>query len=468
MTDDAQETRLLRREVDNNLVQARRALSEYQQAAADGAVDGELRSILRNAAIQLYNTFSQWRTDPQVKDTWQEQNLDQFGQLLKQRKQTTDPSHARLSSPGEQRQRLAVSDLQPAQFAAAIDGLTEVAKDLGFAPETTDRTVLEKGTLEDIRWLVNTRDQDKAVEELTPPNNDPEKITDGGVVAQSADAAGPAPDAVAGAEQRYPFRGPFFQLIAERKAQGRDAKIAVASANAATGVGKSTCAYYLAHVLDTSTDGFDVEQKATLNVDDFLAGYNELPKGSSLILDEAEQLTGRRAMSSQNVKAGERWQMCRVQEICSLLTLPKFSVLDSLMRDLVDFRVEIERRGMAVIYKKSHSPFRDTWWQAIQRFEYPSMDETRGMETLHDLKDEFIDKDSAGEGAVMSASEARKETEKAEKQARREERNRMVRRLSEAGMTQQDISDALEDEYGEDSDLAVSRRQIGNLLEDME
>jgi len=442
MGTDAQETRLLRREVDNNLVQARRALSEYQQAAADGTVNDELRGILRDSAIQLYNTLSQWRTDPQAKETWQEHNLDDFGAMLRQTTTDVQRSHARLSSPGDQTERLAVAQLSAAQFVSAIDGLTEVAKTLGFAPETTDRTVLGKGTLEDIRWLVNTRDQDKAVEELTPPNNDPEKITDGGVVAQSPEAPDSGPEVAGDAEQRFPFRGPFFQLISERKAQGRDAKIAVSSANAATGVGKSTCAYYLAHVLDTSTDGFDVEQKATLNVDDFLAGYNELPKGSSLILDEAEQLTGRRSMSTQNVKAGERWQMCRVQEICSLLTLPKFSVLDSLMRDLVDFRVEIERRGMAVIYKKSHSPFRDTWWQAIQRFEYPSMDETRGMERLHSLKDDFIAKDGES-GSFVPAEDVDKKVKSEKEEAVKETEQQAAERMYENGASYGDIADAL-------------------------
>lgn len=451
---------VLRREIEEQIRQAKEAQSLHQQVPPSVDVSVDIEKHLRQTAIDLFNSLKMWREDPEVNDVWEQYNLNAFGNCLREQTEMVVNENKGLAKPPETATVLKVHTLERTQLSAAISGLIMVAKELGFAPETTDKTPLEKGTVEDVKWLVRTRDQSKAIDELEPPENDPEALPDGGVAASQPQAAdGPSIDNRAG---RYPFRGPFFQLINDRKQQGKDAKIAVASANAETGVGKSTCAYYLAHVLDTSASGYYIGDKATLGVDEFLNAYDRLDKGSALILDEAEQLTGRRAMAEQNVKAGERWQMRRVQEICSLLTLPKFSVLDPLMKDLVDFRIEIQKRGEAVIYKKSHRPFGDTWWQAIQRFQYPDMDATAGMQHLHDLKDDFIDEEDEG---MLSESEAKEEREKSVKDARRDERDRMIIRLYDAGQTQKQISNALVEEYGEGSDLAVSRRQVGNILE---
>jgi hypothetical protein len=90
------------------------------------------------------------------------------------------------------------------------------------------------------------------------------------------------------------------------------------------------------------------------------------------------------------------------------------------------------------------------------------MDGTAGMQHLHDLKDDFIDEEDDG---MLSESEAKEEREKSVKDARRDERDRMIIRLYDAGQTQKEISNALAEEYGEGSDLAVSRRQVGNILE---
>ena len=463
MANDESDSRRLRRAIDEDIIRAKQALSLYQKSESSGVASADVEETLRHAAIDLYNSLKPWRDDPQVNDTWDEYDLRTFGRLLSERVQVGQSGESMLGVPGESTTRLRVAELNPHQLEQVIEGLMAVAKDLGLTVETNERTVLEKGTIEDVRWLLSARNQDKALDELEPPENDPDAVTDGGVATAAPGSVGPDLDPGTEPARRYPFRGPFFQLIAERKDQGKDAKIAVSSANAETGVGKSTFAYYLAHVLDTSAAGYVVDDKATLDVGSFLQAYDELPKGSALILDEAEQLTGRRAMAKKNVKAGERWQMRRVAEICSLLTLPKFSVLDPLMKDLVDFRIEIERRGLATIYKKSHRPFGDTWWQAIQQFEYPAMDDTAGMERLHEMKEEF---NETNERAVVSESQAQAEAEKEAENARRADRDRTIQRLDEQGLTQQDIADELAEIYGEDSDLAVSRRRVGDILKE--
>lgn len=473
VNDEPDESRPVRRQVDEAIVRAREAKNQYQQQGAAGRMDRELTETLRSAAIRLYNAVYPHRDRDELAEPWHEYNLDRFGQLLRQRQRVSNESHSRLSSSADEQTRLAVATLSADELADTIDGLLECCINLGWAEKTQDKTVLGKGTIEDVRWLVNTREQSKAVEDLQPPDHrqpeedEEEPVADGGVTVASS-SAGPdlSTETPTLETERYPFTGPFFQLISDRKRKGQDAKCAVASANAETGVGKSTCAYYLAHVLDTSANGFDVEEQATLEVGEFLNAYQELPKGSALILDEAEQLTGRRAMSEENVKAAERWQMCRVREIPSLLTLPKFDVLDPLMKDLVDFRIEVERQGLATIYKKSHRPFGDTWWQAIQKFEYPDMDSTAGMQLLHELKDDFIDDGTGGED-VVPQSEVETQINKSTKENMREVRNRWIKELDEDGYSQIEIANKISewaDDGVLDDDLSVTQQQVSNIL----
>jgi len=100
----------------------------------------------------------------------------------------------------------------------------------------------------------------------------------------------------------------------------------------------------------------------------------------------------------------------------------------------------------------------------VQRFQYPDMDPTAGMQRLHELKDEFLEEDDSG--GLVSQSEAKEEVEKSVEDARRDERDRMIMTLYDAGKTQQEIADTLAEEYGEDSDLAVSRRRVGHILDE--
>jgi hypothetical protein len=267
------------------------------------------------------------------------------------------------------------------------------------------------------------------------------------VAAPSPETAVAGPDVATPDNSRIPFRGPFFQLCAERKSKGQDIKLAVASANAETGVGKSTCAYYLAHLLDTSPDGFDTEQKATLNVGDYLGAYQELPLGSAVILDEAEQLTKRRATSKKNVKTSERLQMNRVKEISALFTLPKFDVLDPLVQDLLDFRVEIERLGRATIYRKTHDPFSGTWWQEVQSFDFPAMDDCPGMQQFHALKDDYLEEDNQN---LVKESEVEGRVNEELKERLKERRNdRIAEWNKDATLTQRDIAEEKLPEWAE-------------------
>lgn len=134
------DTRLLRQEVDQSIIRARQAKSQYQQAAASGSVPPDVEQLVRDCAIELYNTLRWWRHEDKIEEVWEESDLDTFGALLKKRYETSQQSNPRLSAPGDRTTALAISQVPASQLIGYIDSLLEVARDLGFAPATDKPT----------------------------------------------------------------------------------------------------------------------------------------------------------------------------------------------------------------------------------------------------------------------------------------------------------------------------------------
>jgi hypothetical protein len=158
--EDGQRSRVLRREVESAIVAARRAKSEYQQAATAGAgVSPQVRATLRDTAIDLFNALRWWRDEGNVEEVWTEHDLDQFGALLDQRVQTQGGSHPRLSRPGDQQPRTGVAQLGTDDLVRYIEGMLMVAKALGFAPSISEPTTRTEITKEDMEKFEEWRQQ---------------------------------------------------------------------------------------------------------------------------------------------------------------------------------------------------------------------------------------------------------------------------------------------------------------------
>jgi hypothetical protein len=255
-------------------------------------------------------------------------------------------------------------------------------------------------------------------------------------MAKAADAT-PSPDGFGS------FTGPFFQEVAYRKQQDRDAKIIITARDGQTGVGKTSCAVFLAKLFDTSGDGFNSRDKATLDIPEFLAAYDELEEGSALILDEAEQLDARRSMSNQNVDAAYRWQTRRVRQIISLLTLPAKKDLDTRMERLADYWVLIEARGRATVYKSRIQRARDNeYYEKMQQFEWPSMDYDYDYRILERLKDEHIDAPEQSDEYVHR-DEVQDLIDDAVSDAKQEKRDAIISNLDAVDVKRAKIAEAV-------------------------
>jgi len=234
--------------------------------------------------------------------------------------------------------------------------------------------------------------------------------------------------------------GPFFQKIGKRKKQGRDAKILLTAKDGQTGVGKSNLSDFLAYVCDTSTTGFQ-RFKATIDPHQFLKLYGVAPKGSSVVMEEGEQFSSRRAMSSENVDAIEKWQMARVREIVSIVNLPSPKAIDSMLERLCDFWINVEIRGRARVYEKHIHPIkRNIYYKTVQVIEWPNMDQSPTFKAMQKMKADLLDDDTKDSNWVRE-SEVKERLEKARKEERRKVRDRFIAALYETtDLTGNDIS----------------------------
>lgn len=236
------------------------------------------------------------------------------------------------------------------------------------------------------------------------------------------------------------FTGPYFQAIGRRKRQGRDAKTLVTAEDAQTGVGKSNLCDFLGYVCDTSENGFR-PRKVAIDPPEFFNKYGVVEKGSSLVLEEGEQLDPRRAMRKENVDASHTWQMERVREVIAFINLPSPKFIDNRMEELADYWINVERRGRARIYeKKIHRIKQSVYYETMQVLEWPNMDGSRTFREMQNLKQGRIDDDESGHNWVTQ-SEMQEKIERAVKSAKQDLRDELIASIyKETDLTGSDIA----------------------------
>lgn len=224
------------------------------------------------------------------------------------------------------------------------------------------------------------------------------------------------------------FDGPFWQEIALRKSQGRDAKILVTALDGQTGIGKSNFSDYCGYVCDTTARGFNAS-KTTIDLQEFMRFYEVLPPGSSCILEEGEQFDARRFMTNENVEGTRAWQMGRVREIIAIINLPSRKDIDSRFERLADYWIEVKRRGFATVYKKHiHSTKGKVYWEKLQTIEWPNMDQSESFRAMQSGKLSKLDEEGPGQSLVREEV-VQERIERAEKEAKMELRDQFIEEL---------------------------------------
>ena len=239
---------------------------------------------------------------------------------------------------------------------------------------------------------------------------------------------------------RIDISTPLHQLFIDRYHKGRDLKVIVTSKDSETGTGKTTLAFWLAdqwHQL-FAPDAWSAEKHATLDIYDYLEKYRGLPKGSVLILDEAEELDARRSMANKNVEFSHYWMKMRVRQVFTILTLPSTTALDSRIEELADVWIEVQRRGKGLVHDIRVNSYNKNvqTWQA-HSIEWPNVAHHPEMKILEQMKEEDIDQD---------IQKAEKEEEVPDpKEVKRQQKIEIAQRMRDRdnGMILQDIADEI-------------------------
>jgi hypothetical protein len=118
----------------------------------------------------------------------------------------------------------------------------------------------------------------------------------------------------------------FTELYKKRVRNKSDLSVIVSDRSNRRGTGKTVFSCILAHQMDRTDEGL-TKDKVAISIDELLDAYMNCPKGSGIVLDEAEAgLSKYRAGSSTNMAMRELVSLGRV--ICLLhLNLTEISRL---------------------------------------------------------------------------------------------------------------------------------------------
>ena len=229
-------------------------------------------------------------------------------------------------------------------------------------------------------------------------------------------------------------------LYKDRRRQSRDLKGLVTARDSSTGTGKTTLACQLSSYWDVN--GWTAD-KATLDPERYNEMYTELPEGSVLLLDEAEQAAdNRRSMSASNLTLTHMWSMMRFKQVFTLCTLPTLSMVDKRLKELSDIRIHCTKRGVAKVYRvKIDDTNHDLREVRMHRVRWDAMDDNPEYQKLTEKKDKRVN--DYAEEAYFSDDGDEVDPAVAAKEAEMSKRNELIEDMSENGMTHQEIADVV-------------------------
>lgn len=245
-----------------------------------------------------------------------------------------------------------------------------------------------------------------------------------------------------------------------------DARVIIQGQNSQTGIGKTTLAIQMCRAFDQTGEPWTAEEKAFIDVEEYIDAHLDYPKGSALLLDEIEHgADNRRAMSHENVELSQAWATLREREIFTVATLPSTSMLDNRMLELSDYWVLVKRRGLAKPYQVRVNDFKPSGLPSRQPFpgeyhiHFSDLDSNdKDKAYLDQIKDE-ITRGMTSNLRKIPMSEHEERKEEAIEEAKREQRNEIIKELYEH--TELSTTDLSEFEW-----VGVSQGQVSRILND--
>jgi len=256
---------------------------------------------------------------------------------------------------------------------------------------------------------------------------------------------------------------PFTKLYKKRVRNNSDISVIVSDRANRRGTGKTVFSLILAHMMDRTEEGITTS-KVAINPDELAEAYTTCPRGSALVLDEAEAgLSKYRAGSSVNMAMRELISMGRIEEKYIVLNLPASSELDRDLKALCTWWFLIAEKGLA----KSH-PL--NWNPYAEEPRTPRMDDSWTWEDIpqdHDLREVYDyltqqkQRHLAGEAESssqrLSASEVDSMLEEAKSEASTTTRNELLTTIyRNSSLTQKELAQS----------VGLSRSRLADIVTD--
>lgn len=252
--------------------------------------------------------------------------------------------------------------------------------------------------------------------------------------------------------------GSLGQMADRKLSNDNDIKIIIQGANSQTGVGKTTLAIQLCRYIDRH--GWNAEDKAFIDINQYLNSYLSYPEGSALLLDEiGAEADSRRSTSRENVELSHGWQMLRARNIATVATLPSTSVLDKRMLELADVWVLVRKRGLAQPYKINVNDFTGQ----ISRNPFPNdehiqfrdlRDGDEDKKYLDDIKDDKVRNQGM---KSIPLPEHKKKVKKVRESATQDLRDDLIREMYEN-------FDVAYSEIGDLPSIDLRRARVGEIV----
>jgi hypothetical protein len=240
----------------------------------------------------------------------------------------------------------------------------------------------------------------------------------------------------------------FTRIYNSRVKESRDLACYITDYQNSRGTGKTVFSLKLAELMDRTDEGLTTE-KVFIDPTNLIEAYVELPKGSALVLDEAEiSMSKFRAGSSMNMALRQIVSMGRVREKYLVLNLPSSSELDRDLKSLLSYWWLVLRKGVVQGHRISNNPYREsvytpksdngtTWkWTDIE----PDSKLAEIYEYIHDEKMKHLNKEGSM-NQMYTKSDVENLVSKTENEAARKTRDELVQSLYQNGdFTQMELS----------------------------
>ncbi|MFB6215998.1 MAG: hypothetical protein ABEJ72_03390, partial [Candidatus Aenigmatarchaeota archaeon] len=216
------------------------------------------------------------------------------------------------------------------------------------------------------------------------------------------------------------------------------------------GTGKTVFSLKLADLMDRTEEGLNTE-KVAVGPEELTGAYMDQPKGSALVLDEAEAgLSKYEAASAINRAMRELVSMGRIREKYLILNLPASSELDRDLKALCDFWFMVKQKGRALGHHLNWNPYSEEPRTPVtEPWEWDDIPEGTHLRDVYNYltkeKIAHLRGDKEGSSQRIPASEVESQLEEERDRVQTQTRNELLTQFyRDSSLTQEEVASVVD------------------------